>query len=262
MDRARNWVFTLNNYTAVQELELQTETYTYLVYGREVAPTTGTKHLQGYIEFSNAKRMATITKAYPGIHLEKRRGTAKQAADYCKKGKDFFEGGEISKQGERTDLERVADMVQEKKTIREIAEAEPVTFIKYHRGIQALRTALMKPRTEAPNVVWLYGATGTGKTRFAHDNSDSVYIKDGTQWWDGYEQQEAIIIDDFDGKWPLRDLLRLLDRYVYQGQTKGGYININSSWIYITCTYPPEHFWGGDDLPQIERRLKHKVLFV
>lgn len=74
-------------------------------------------------------------------------------------------------------------------------------------------------------------------------------------WWDGYEQQEAIIIDDFDGKWPYRDLLRLLDRYPYQGQYKGGYVKINSPYIYITCEYSPSFFWRGNEFAQIHRRL-------
>lgn len=261
--RSRNWCFTLNNYDAADELALSTEVCEYLIYGKETAPQTGTKHLQGYIEYKNAKLMSTIKKTYPKMHLEKRRGSAKQAADYCRKGGDVTERGKMSEQGKRTDLERVVEMVEDKKTMAEIAEEEPVTFIKYNRGIAALKGALTKHRSrdDPPNVIWLHGKTGTGKTRFPHDNHDSLYIKDGTQWWDGYEQQEAIVIDDFDGKWPFRDLLRLLDRYEYQGQTKGGYTKINSPWIYITCSYPPETFWNGDDLAQMQRRIKHTILF-
>jgi len=75
-------------------------------------------------------------------------------------------------------------------------------------------------------------------------------------WWDGYEQQEAIIIDDFDGKWPYRDLLRLLDRYPYQGQFKGGYFKVNSPYIYITCEFAPSYFWQGNEYAQVFRRLK------
>lgn len=42
-------VFTLNNYGADDEERIQgaTELYQYCVYGREVAPGTGTRHLQG-----------------------------------------------------------------------------------------------------------------------------------------------------------------------------------------------------------------------
>jgi hypothetical protein len=63
------------------------------------------------------------------------------------------------------------------------------------------------------------------------------------------------VIDDFDGKWPYRDLLRLLDRYVYQGQIKGGYVHINSDYIIITCEHRPEEYWSGNELTQVRRRL-------
>ena len=81
-------------------------------------------------------------------------------------------------------------------------------------------------------------------------------MKDGTPWWDGYTNQDVILIDDFDGKWPFRDLLRLLDRYPYQGQIKGGYVKINSPHIYITCEFPPADIYQpGNELNQIIRRL-------
>ena len=52
--------------------------------------------------------------------------------------------------------------------------------------------------------------------------------------WDGYKQQEAIIIDDFDNTIPYRTLLRMLDRY---GQVNDGYEKLKSNqqsiYIYI-----------------------------
>jgi len=132
----------------------------------------------------------------------------------------------------------------------------PEEYIKYHKGIEAFKSSLYSHRTEAPIVEWRLGLAGTGKTREPFDKHiDSVYIKDGTMWWDGYEQQEAIIVDDFDGHWPYRDFLRFLDRYPYQGQYKGGYHKINSKFLYITCEHPPEHFWSGNELAQIKRRI-------
>lgn len=264
MSQCRNWCFTLNNYTAEEEAALKAYKCSYLVYGHEVGDE-GTPHLQGYIEFVNGKRLSTLkAQLSERIHWERRKGTAKQASQYCKKDRDFYEAGEITKQGKRTDLESVADMMHDKKTLREIAVEHPETFMRYARGITtAWYLTVMTPRKGPPTVIWLWGSTGTGKTRFAFDEHDSVYVKDGTMWWDGYTGQEAIVVDDFDGKWPFRDMLRFLDRYPYQGQIKGGYVYINSPFIYITCEHPPDNIYTEDShLAQIQRRISHVFHFT
>lgn len=263
--RARNWCFTLNNYTNVDEVNIQGLESTYLVYGREKGES-GTPHLQGYVEFENPRAMSSIKKLTSDkIHLERRKGTAQQAALYCKKDGDVYESGTISRQGSRTDLEDVAELIKQRCPLIEIASEHPTTFVKYHRGLQALKYQLHGDRDKdhPPVIAWYWGKTGVGKTRFAYEFHDgNVYIKDGTSWWDGYEQQEGILIDDFDGKWPFRNFLRLLDRYPYQGEIKGGWVKINSPYIHITCSYPPGHWYRGDDLEQVERRLDGRIFHL
>lgn len=255
MSRSRNWCFTLNNYSEEDEQKFQNLECKYLVFGYEVGEENKTPHLQGYVEFSNATRLDTLKKINERIHWESRKGSAQQAADYCKKSGYFFEKGQISKQGERTDLKKTIISLKDKKDIRYIVDEHPVEYIKFHRGIESMLYHLVDHRKEPPHVTWLWGKAGTGKTRYAVEAHDTFYIKDGTQWWNGYNQEKAIIIDDFDGHWPYRDLLRLLDRYPYQGQTKGGYVKINSPFIYITCEYAPNHFWQDNELAQILRRV-------
>jgi len=259
-EQKRDWCFTYNNYTEEGERQVREYPCRYMVYGHEVGDS-GTPHLQGYVEFKSPKRLSTLKKQLPKeIHWEARRGTAKQASDYCKEDGDFFEKGEMTRQGERTDLHGVVEMIRE--PVAAIAEAHPTEFIKYQRGIIALRNAtVLKPRTGPATVVWLWGSTGVGKSRFAFDEHESVYIKDGTMWWDGYDQQEAIVVDDYDGKWPFRNFLQFLDRYPFQGQVKGGYVHINSPFIYVTCEFPPETLYSGTELAQVRRRLSHVFHF-
>jgi len=47
--RLKRVCFTLNNYTDEDERRIQEgiELYRFAIYGRETAPTTGTRHLQG-----------------------------------------------------------------------------------------------------------------------------------------------------------------------------------------------------------------------
>lgn len=255
--RSRNWCFTLNNHTdydlAYLKMELECS---YLVVGEEVGEQ-GTKHLQGYVEFKNGKTLSAVKKILKNTkyHLEPRMGTVQQAAQYCKKDGNFFEKGESSHQGARTDLDEIVLCVNSG-TFH--SSDFPTTFIKYHKGIEAYALSLHSDRSEKPYVEWRWGSTGTGKTRGAVEahGYENTYIKDGTTWWNGYTQQTCIVIDDFDGKWPFRDLLRLLDHYPYQGQYKGGYVKINSPFITITAEYPPSHYYLVEsELAQIMRRV-------
>lgn len=231
----------------------------YLVNGREVGES-GTEHIQGYIEFDHPQRLAGLKKILERAHWEQRKGTPKQASLYCKKDGQWEERGELPKQGARSDLAKVAEQVRDGVSLRTVAETDPGTYVRYYRGLQNLKDIQSEHRTEPPIVTWLWGRTGSGKTRMATSGAD-FYMKDGTKWWDGYTQQKTIVIDDFDGQWPFRDLLRLLDRYPYQGQTKGGYVKINSPEIYITCEFEPKHFWTTNELAQILRRIS-KVLYL
>lgn len=253
MGRHRAFAFTINNFTEEDILFCNTLECRYIIYGREVAPTTGTQHLQGYVYFTNAREFKSILEKHKKWHLEVAKGSAEQNIKYCKKEGNFVERGEAPKQGKRTDIDNIKEMVLEKKPMSEIVmEANSYQALKF---AELATYHLYEDRTDKPYVTWIWGLSGTGKTKFVHDNHEDIYIKDGTQWWNGYNQQEVICIDDFDGKWPFRDLLRLLDRYKYQGQTKGGYVKINSPFIYITCEYHPEHFWNGNTYQQVFRRI-------
>lgn len=257
---ARNICFTLLNFTTAEVDSMAhwfETTASYLIYGKEYCPSTMTSHLQGYVEFRNSMRFETIRKYWKGrLHMEERRGTALQASDYCKKDGDFTIFGSISNQGKRSDLNEVGLMLINGVSMDSIARDVPGTFIRFHKGLQALRNCTrFQDRTEAPTAIWNWGKTGTGKTHEPTSLGKSFYIKDGTCWWDGYEGQEVIVIDDFDGHWPFRDFLRLLDKHPYQGQVKGGYVKINSPLIYITCEFPPDEFWQDNTLAQVTRRF-------
>lgn len=255
--RSRNWCFTVNNYTDSDIECFNSVECVYIVYGREVGES-GTPHLQGYIEFKNQRHLGGMKKVHKTAHWEARRGTQKQAIDYCMKDGDFIERGEIKAQGKRTDLASACEAIKAK-------SFDPMDFpevyAKYSSGLDKLRRSLYKDRdpNHPPEILWLYGKAGVGKTKYAMDKFgvDEVYIKNSTKWWAGYRQQKCILVDDFDGSWPYRDFLRFLDRYPYTGEVKGGDIPINSPHIIITCEFPPYKYYNhGNELDQVTRRLK------
>lgn len=262
---ARNCVWTLCNYTDEDIKAIAAWDCKYLIYGREKAPDTGTPHLQGYVEWKRPKEWQTLKNTHKRIHWECRLGSQEQAIKYCMKGEQSHaewkeaawsgpnwgkgaqvtEIGNRNEAGKRTDLDEVARLALARVPVADIAAKYPSQYILYHKGIDKLIESQYKHRCAAPYIEWRWGPAGTGKTSEPSErHANAFYVKDGTVWWNGYTQQECIIIDDFDGKWPFRDLLRLLDQGPYQGQTKGGYIAINSPYIYITCEFPPSHWWG------------------
>lgn len=262
-NRARGWCFTINNPTDQDDQDINILTSAgrtiYTIIGREVGES-GTPHYQGYTYVQHAITMQTLSRTLRRAHLQIARGTPEQNRVYCSKDRDFTEWGTCPRQGRRTDLEEVSkDIISKGLRIDEVISEFPHMVVKYPRGMTMLCDFVTLHRNEniAPSVLWLWGPTGVGKTRYGVDKYgvDNIYIKDGTQWWDGYKQQDCVIIDDFDGKWPYRDLLRLLDRYPYQGQIKGGYVKINSPCIIITCEHPPDFMYHGTQLEQIKRRI-------
>lgn len=87
---AKRWCFTVNNYNDndINDIVKIGSSNKY-IYGLEVAPTTGTKHIQGYIEFNEKIRPKNLFSNQT-IHWEKAKGSREQNIEYCKKGGDFF----------------------------------------------------------------------------------------------------------------------------------------------------------------------------
>lgn len=256
-DKYRNYCFT----SFIGKIEFK-KNMKYLLQGEEVCPTTGRDHIQGFVIFKNPRKLSGVIKEFGKISWRVCRGSIEDNIKYCKKELSFSEEGVLpTGQGKRLDLQQIKEEIDEGKSINEIAQDHVAAYIRYHSGIEKYKRLSMKHRNEKPTVVWIWGLSGVGKTKYVFDRHESIYMKDGSKWWDGYEQQEAICIDDFDGRWPYRDLLRLLDRYPYQGETKGGYVKLNSPFIYITCEYPPDEYYGEEKnrLDQVVRRIDNTI---
>lgn len=250
----------------------------YVIFQWEVCPETRREHVQGYAEFKAGVRVSTLQKKWPGIHVEKRRGTAQQAAEYCQKeetrlqGTEPSEWGIISKgQGSRSDLSGVTDMVVQGESLRTVAEFDPVCFVRHHRGLTALQTTLrIKKRTWKPTVVILWGPPGTGKTRRVYDTHgfDNIYEvptpRSGSEvWFDGYMGQEVILVDDFYGwlKWSF--LLKFIDRYPQDLPVKGGFTPNIAKYIYFTSNADPASWYNYSDriiYEALTRRVDETIL--
>lgn len=269
--RHRNVCYTLNNPTLDPSAHLDfVESrldVRYHVIGFERAPTTGTPHYQGYIEFNKAYSFTRIKQALGEAHLEARRGTPQEAADYCKKDGDTYERGEISRQGNRSDIDEAAQLTLESGP-KAVAEHSPGTYVKFHRGFHALHsiTQANKPR-EPPTVSFLYGPAGCGKTRLAYgDGVDVAKLCLARGWFDGYHGQSTAILDDLDGAashLSLSELLNYLDRYPVLVPVKGSHEPFVATTIYVTSNKHWKQWYDWSErtsqYPALARRF-HVVL--
>lgn len=239
----------------------------YFVYQKEKCPTTGREHVHAVLYFKNPRIWPKDEFENFRPNIGKVRNLEK-AIEYCSKEKTRIDGpweeGEKPEQGKRTDLAECCEMLKSGKKIKDIAKLYPESFVKFHRGLRELQMVLSDHRDpeNPPRIFWFWGKTRRGKSREAHriakdEYENDFYKKDNTKWWNNYEQQKVIIIDDFNPtKWDFRDLLNVCDRYEIETETKGGYVKINSELIIITCDRAPKDIWPpGNDRDQVVERL-------
>lgn len=266
---ARNYCFTYNNYPDnLEEFNERLRQYcVYSIYGKEVAPSTQTPHLQGYFQLEKKERLSGVVKKFPGCHLIVARGGYEANVEYCSKEGLCFTHGIPSIAGQRLGLGDACIKIKEGSTLSEIAADMPEVYARYVRGLEALSVRLSQQRDFKTEVSWLWGPTGTGKSRYAATLAgESAYWKPGsTKWWNGYEGQTTVIIDDYRRDLcTFAELLRLFDRYPHSVETKGGVRSFVSRRIIVTTPKSPSDTWTGrteEDIAQLLRRIENVQYF-
>lgn len=262
----RTWCFTLNNPECEDDLQLAelANKSVYLIVAREHWNTPGlTPHYQGYVEFQNPCRFTKVKKYFPRAHIEPRRGSRTQARQYCfKEDPTPDEYGQFrpDKSGARNDLLAVKNKLDEGITESTIADEHFGSWVRYQKSFN--RYALLKNKRKAVErkVLWIHGPTGCGKTKLAYEKLPDAYWKQpGCKWWDGYEMEADVIIDDFRPDYMnFQFLLRLLDRYPMQVECKGGSVPWMARNIIITAPTSPTVMFAHcqEDINQLLRRLE------
>lgn len=257
-DVSKSWCFTsFDNKEAICKLlnDIKNDV-SYWLYGKEVCKETNREHLQGMIIFKNAKRFTAVKKLL-NCHVEKCK-SINDSILYCKKEGTWFEH-DNRQQGRRTDIKDVANIILNGSLCAAIT-AYPDMYIKYHAGMEKLSFSKSRVRDFKPTVIWLWGKSGVGKTRLVHEIEKDLWVSGETlKWWDGYNQQEATLFDDFrEDQCDFVRLLRLIDRYSCSVQVKGGTRQLYSKRMYITSPFSPENcylYLRNEEKNQLLRRL-------
>lgn len=255
--QARRWCFTWNNYPEDWKIVLDKAKSKYACVGKEVAPETGTKHLQGYMEFTSGKRLVTLKKVSGTIHWTICNGNQEQNIAYCTKEGDSIEWGDKGEQGARSDLLEVQTLIDSGASPLEVATNHFEVYCKFYKGFE--KYSYLQQQAEAKkirevNVEVRWGGTGTGKTHSAImeaiDSQQDYYItSEGNTglWWTGYQGEKYVIIDEFRCGVPMHMLLRTLDKYPVQVPIHCGYAHLMATTIIITSNVNPIEWYLGCD---------------
>lgn len=246
----------------------------YLVVGKEVSES-GTPHLQCYGILKHRLRMAALSPLLPRAHLEKKmpKSTPLQASNYCKKGEqtkaewtelgilgphfglnaDFFEHGELPERwgaagGQAT--KRNWDTAMELAKMGKFDEMDNSILFPHYSAAKRIRQDYQRapPPLETTCGYWFVGPPGTGKSHAARERYPDFYDKPCNKWWDGYQDEETAIIDDFDlnhvclGHY----LKRWSDKYAFPAEHKGTTIQIRPKRIVVTSNYTIDRLFGGE----------------
>ncbi len=239
--QSRKWQVTINNpldkgYTHehLKEKLAGMKSVIYWCMADEIGEN-GTYHTHLYLQGRGGIKFSTIKKRFEGGHFEMAKGTASQNREYVMKtGKwehdkkhetqvpdTVEEWGEmpVERQGARNDLADVYSMIKQGMTNFEIMEQVPDVMLhldKLEIVRQTIRDEEFSEKWRDLEITYIYGDTGTGKTRHIMEKYGyrNVYrVTDYRHPFDSYMGQDVILFEEFRSSLPLGDMLKYLDGY-------------------------------------------------
>jgi len=265
------WIIHLNQLSAQ-----------YCVAGREVCPATGRHHLQGFVYFKSLKTFETASAAIyrpNGVGFDKCFVQAKspfstfaETIDYCKKDDDIVVEYGVPpvdvKEAQQRGGEAIASKWSNTRACAEIGDFEKVCdqhFVQYYNTLQTIYRDKAPMPADLPEVCgfWIVGASGAGKTTYAHQRWPNSYRKSASKWWCGYQDQASVVLDDFDTNHAcLGHHLKLWgDKFSFIAEIKGRSAPIRPKAFVITSQYTVEEIWPADHHTQDAIKRRFKVIY-
>lgn len=273
---ARHWCFTINNPNiSSDQLEQLLSNFQYVFQLESGA--NGTRHFQGYVVLPVKQRLTYLRRVISPIgHYEIANGSPEDNIRYCTKNEGRIEpprirglvlpgengGRRNGGRGRPSQLDAACTLLKEE-GMAAVVEQFPGVYVRHFRGLEQLKLFWRRGRrlTEPPEVIWIYGPSGTGKSTIADMCEPNAYRKANGQWWDGYDDHDAVIWDDFSGRYPFRDLLVVLDKLGCNVEKKGSSCALMASKFIFTTNLPPWTFYNSQE-NTMDAFMRRITLFV
>ena len=297
--QARKWALVINNpleagldHAAIREI-LYRFSPTYFCMADEIA-TTGTYHTHIFLFSPSPMRFSTVKNRFATAHIEKAYGSAKTNRAYIlKEGRwadtdkaetsvpgTFEEWGDLpaEKEEEAPEMFKLIQDLRAGKSVMEIIEDNPKLAFRI-REIETLRQAILEEKYSAENraleVTYLYGASGTGKTRGIFETHDRKSICRITDYggrngvrFDAYHCQDVLVLEEFHSQIPISAMLNYLD--IYPLTLPARYTDRIACYtkVYITSNIPLEEQYRDIQRYQMEtwraflRRVQNVIEYL
>lgn len=259
MKQARYWILTIpyNEFVPYQPSGV-----TYIAGQLECGESTGYKHWQLVVYFRNRVRLSTVKELFgQSCHAEPTRSS--YSRNYVFKDETGisgtrFELGHIPRQrGNDKDWEAILESAKKQR----FEEIPGDVLVRYYNNIKRISMDNLEPVAEVRTTTVYWGPTGTGKSRRAWEEAGmDAYPKDPrSKFWDGYQGQKHVVMDEFRGDIDITHMLRWLDRYPVIVEVKGSSTVLKANRIWITSNLRPEKWYKDIDeitVAALMRRLE------
>jgi len=166
-------------------------------------------------------------------------------ADTSRVGGPYEFGQAPAGQGTRSDLEACRQSILQGESTETLWDEHFPTMVRYHRSMDVYRTVKQAKRNAPPNIIVLWGPTGTGKTTQAYTDYPTLFTvsppKGSGLYYDGYDGELTLLFDDFAGHWMSYTHIKLLlDSRPYRLPVHGGAgQHLQANTIIFTSNRPP-----------------------
>ncbi len=280
----RNWCFRLTEPTYdetdffLDMLQHGHEKVMYVSVQSEVGEETHKFHFQGYMELKGQSRMSAMKNNFgQRVHWEKRMGTQRQADEYTKKnetyqptwgyGPAFVRGirgdwGKL-KRGGSDRFELAVEHLKTGGSMEQLKEDYSVQYAMHKDKLSDYYIGLKGRRHWPMEVEIFVGETGSGKSATAWRENPQAYACPwpiGGHWWmGGYQGENTIILDDYDGQISLEKMMMLFDRHPWPDcEAKCRQFNFVSKKIVITTNRDPRDWFPKHDKDEIHMRAMRR----
>ena len=259
--------------TFMEEKEAITDMQ-YCIFCEEQGHKTGYVHYHMYIQFNESRTLTQVKKFVENKKANCQPGRdSEKARDYIKKEGNWMEVGQPKKQGRRSDLDEIREMIEHGDDWADIAGANFEAYLKWNRGMEKYKNVLRIKRAKEsdpvmPKLIIFVGPAGSGKSHhcfnypgFRKRGYRYPIQMHGKCYFDGLNDEEMVWFDEFNGAtMSFKSFCGLVDKWQPTVEQKGSCIETFLTHILISTVAWPSTWWDGsptflEDPNQLFRRI-------